>query len=126
MPPYFCRGLEKLESSGLHCCNDVLRSSNLEKLQNVLGTKLGETVWSFCLGDDPRPIPTPQHGVGDKGHGDRTLTVSVNWGVRLTSERGIANFLTQMAQECEKRLYEADGSVGALTLKVTSVGKPMK
>lgn len=109
--------MEKLTSINLNNCDDVLRTCDIEKLQSLLGKKLGETLWSFCHGCDPRPVPHPQYGIGDD---DRTLTVSVNWGIRLTSERGVTSFLKQMAQECERRLTDAEGTTSDLTLKVSS------
>lgn len=99
----------------LQTCADVIKKSNLDEIQTILGKRNGEVLWQFCHGCDPRPIPNPQAGVGDT---DRTLTVSVNWGIRLTSERGVSNFMRQMAEECALRLREAEGTTEDITLKV--------
>jgi hypothetical protein len=49
---------------------------------------------------------------------NRSLTVSINWGIRLTTEKGVQNLLLQMSEECEKRLAAEELGTCDIILKV--------
>jgi len=53
----------KLKQAGLHNCEDV-QNTSVEKLESVLGKKLGQNLFQNCRGIDDRPLAYEQVGLG--------------------------------------------------------------
>jgi len=52
----------KLKQAGLNNCGDV-QNTTLEKMEKVLGKKLGQNLFQNCRGIDDRPLAYEQVGV---------------------------------------------------------------
>ena len=89
-------------------------------LNVFLGEKQGTTCYSFCMGCDPRPFPRLDSLVETNVDPDRCLTVSINWGIRLTVDAGVRNLLSQIAEECELRLSQGSLTTSDICLKVNT------
>lgn len=92
----------------------------------------------MCFGFDPRPPPAglevgeieaaSEGALGRSASAalsasaaskKRTLTVSVNWGVRLSEESHLIGLLRQLAEEASKRLEKARLFSGRIGLRVS-------
>ncbi|OEH77121.1 family domain-containing protein [Cyclospora cayetanensis] len=101
----------------------------LHLLQRALGQRRGTQLWWMCHGVDVRPLPPslpgcdgdiasfpgaaaiPTGGIPASG----SLSLSVNWGVRLKTEADLFNLLYQLALEAHKRLKKS----GLYTTKIS-------
>ncbi|KAL8441285.1 hypothetical protein Emed_007581 [Eimeria media] len=120
-------------------CTDVQkkRKDALQLLQAALGRKRGAQLWWLCHGVDVRPLPPPLPTVAAAaaaGAGSAaaaaaaaaagnvpasgSLSISVNWGIRIQNEADLLNLLRQIAQEGSKRLTANRLYAAKLTLKV--------
>eukprot|EP01053_Blabericola_migrator_P003460 Blabericola_migrator_1__3459@NODE_2020_length_3410_cov_68_980856_g1283_i0_p1_GENE_NODE_2020_length_3410_cov_68_980856_g1283_i0NODE_2020_length_3410_cov_68_980856_g1283_i0_p1_ORF_typecomplete_len679_score117_53IMS_C/PF11799_8/0_011_NODE_2020_length_3410_cov_68_980856_g1283_i013273363 len=116
---------EILSKEGVETCADCLKCLSVSQLQKLLGKQHGANIHDLAQGIDRRVIPTPEqvqggiHGLsGADGEVDskKTLTIAVNWGVRLSSEPAVLHFLHQMAEEAASRIEGK--SIGATYLHI--------
>ncbi|KAL8426616.1 hypothetical protein ACSSS7_008059 [Eimeria intestinalis] len=102
------------------------------------GRKRGAQLWWLCHGVDVRPLPPPLPTVAAAAAAaagsaaaaaaaaaasgsvpaSGTLSISVNWGIRIESEADLLNLLRQIAQEGSKRLTNNKLYTARITLKV--------
>eukprot|EP01054_Gregarina_sp_Poly1_P000585 Gregarina_sp_Poly_1__584@NODE_1139_length_4971_cov_35_431688_g785_i0_p3_GENE_NODE_1139_length_4971_cov_35_431688_g785_i0NODE_1139_length_4971_cov_35_431688_g785_i0_p3_ORF_typecomplete_len316_score52_41IMS/PF00817_20/9_8e18IMS_HHH/PF11798_8/6_6e05IMS_HHH/PF11798_8/2_4e03IMS_C/PF11799_8/2_9e03IMS_C/PF11799_8/0_52_NODE_1139_length_4971_cov_35_431688_g785_i023053252 len=116
-----------LSKHGVVTCGDCLKVVTLTKMQELFGKQQGSIFHEMCKGIDRRPIPTPEqiqgglHGIGRDGEVDakKTLTIAVNWGVRLFTEDAVLQFMDQMATETASRIEGKNIGASFLTVKVS-------
>ncbi|XP_039488384.1 DNA repair protein Rev1 isoform X2 [Drosophila santomea] len=99
----------KLKLAGLHNCGDV-QNSSLEKLETVLGKKLGQNLFQNCKGIDDRPLAYEQTR--------KTVSAEMNFGIRFTKAAECEQFLRQLSEEVTKRLVEIKRKARSINLKI--------
>uniref|UniRef100_A0A6P4EKV4 DNA repair protein REV1 n=1 Tax=Drosophila rhopaloa TaxID=1041015 RepID=A0A6P4EKV4_DRORH len=99
----------KLKLAGLNNCEDV-QNSSLEKLETVLGKKLGQNLFQNCRGIDERPLAYEQ--------ARKTVSAEVNFGIRFTNSTDCEKFLRQLSDEVTKRLIEIKRKAKSINLKI--------
>ncbi|EDV50065.1 DNA repair protein REV1 [Drosophila erecta] len=99
----------KLKLAGLNNCGDV-QNSTLEKLETVLGKKLGQNLFQNCKGIDDRPLAYEQTR--------KTVSAEMNFGIRFTKSAKCEQFLRQLSEEVTKRLVEIKRKARSINLKV--------
>lgn len=77
-------------------------------MKDILGRKLGESIYSKAHGIDNTPL------TGDVEQ--KTVNVGINWGIRLSTENELSNFLFELVAELEERL--SGNSACKITLKL--------
>lgn len=100
-----------LEQHGIRNCRDIIMKLDCQKLQSLLGAEKGSQIFYMAQGIDNRRIP--KNAVSEK-----SVTVSVNWGVRLYNKQQVNHFLFQMAQESASRITHKDLAANSLGIKV--------
>ncbi|XP_017058721.1 DNA repair protein Rev1 [Drosophila ficusphila] len=99
----------KLKQAGLNNCGDV-QNTSLEKLESVLGKKLGQNLFQNCRGIDDRPLAYEQ--------ARKTVSAEVNFGIRFTNSADCEKFLRQLSDEVTKRLTEIKRKARSINLKI--------
>ncbi|XP_037721732.1 DNA repair protein REV1 [Drosophila subpulchrella] len=99
----------KLKQAGLHTCGDV-QNTSLEKLESVLGKKLGQNLFQNCRGIDDRPLAYEQTR--------KTVSAEMNFGIRFTNSAECEQFLRQLSEEVTKRLIEIKRKTKSINLKI--------
>ena len=104
---------EKLISKGYLKCQDLLQRSKTD-LSELLGGKTGETVFNFCRGRDDREFTVK--------HERKSISVEINYGVRVQNINEFDVFLLNLCVELEKRMTKekVKGSQVSLKLKLRS------
>nr|XP_016934993.1 DNA repair protein REV1 [Drosophila suzukii] len=99
----------KLKQAGLHNCEDV-QNTSVEKLESVLGKKLGQNLFQNCRGIDDRPLAYEQTR--------KTVSAEMNFGIRFTNSAECEQFLRQLSDEVTKRLIEIKRKAKSINLKI--------
>ncbi|KAH8349817.1 hypothetical protein KR084_007757 [Drosophila pseudotakahashii] len=99
----------KLKQAGLNNCGDV-QNTSLEKLETVLGKKLGQNLFQNCRGIDDRPLAYDQQR--------KTVSAEMNFGIRFTNSTQCEQFLRQLSDEVTKRLIEIKRKTKSINLKI--------
>ncbi|XP_016959772.1 DNA repair protein Rev1 [Drosophila biarmipes] len=99
----------KLKQAGLHNCGDV-QNTSLDKLESVLGKKLGQNLFQNCRGIDDRPLAYEQTR--------KTVSAEMNFGIRFTKSAECEQFLRQLSDEVTKRLVEVKRKTKSINLKI--------
>ena len=99
----------KLREMGVEMCGE-LQGLTLSKLQLEFGAKTGRTLYQFGRGEDSRQLKLSSER--------KSLSVDLNFGIRLTTLLEAENLLKNLSAELEKRANEAKLLGGAITLKL--------
>ncbi|XP_017066284.1 DNA repair protein Rev1 [Drosophila eugracilis] len=99
----------KLRQAGLVNCGDA-QNASLEKLEAVLGKKLGQNLFQNCRGIDDRPLAFEQ--------ARKTVSAEMNFGIRFTNSTECEQFLRQLSDEVTKRLIEIRRKTKSVNLKI--------
>ena len=99
----------KLREMGVEVCGE-LQGLTLSKLQLEFGAKTGRTLFQFSRGEDGRQLKLSSER--------KSLSVDLNFGIRLTTLSEAENLLEDLSAELEKRVNEAKLLGGAVTLKL--------
>lgn len=99
----------KLKQAGLNNCGDV-QNTTLEKMEKVLGKKLGQNLFQNCRGIDDRPLAYEQIR--------KTVSAEMNFGIRFTNSVECEQFLCQLSEEVTKRLVEIRRKARSINLKI--------
>nr|XP_044250416.1 DNA repair protein Rev1 [Drosophila takahashii] len=99
----------KLKQAGLQNCGDV-QNTSLEKLETLLGKKLGQNLFQNCRGIDDRPLAYDQQR--------KTVSAEMNFGIRFTNSTQCEQFLRQLSDEVTKRLVEIKRKTKSINLKI--------
>ncbi|XP_041564256.1 DNA repair protein Rev1 [Drosophila elegans] len=99
----------KLKLAGLNNCGDV-QGTSLERLETVLGKKLGQNLFQNCRGIDERPLAFEQ--------ARKTVSAEVNFGIRFTNSNDCEKFLRQLSDEVTKRLIDIKRKTRSINLKI--------
>ena len=100
---------QKLRGAGYNFVSDI-QSSTKERLQDLLGNKLGDIVFKYAFGEDSRAVSplTERKSVG----------AEINWGVRFESSLDAEKFLKSISQQVSDRLEHAKMKGKCITLKI--------
>uniref|UniRef100_A0A1A9V359 DNA repair protein REV1 n=1 Tax=Glossina austeni TaxID=7395 RepID=A0A1A9V359_GLOAU len=98
-----------LKEAELTNCGDLQKCS-LSRLKELVGKKLGETLYQFCRGIDPRPLAFEQIR--------KSISAEVNYGIRFKKYAELEIFLKQLSEEVTKRLKDIKRKTKCLTLKL--------
>uniref|UniRef100_A0A1B0AQ86 DNA repair protein REV1 n=1 Tax=Glossina palpalis gambiensis TaxID=67801 RepID=A0A1B0AQ86_9MUSC len=98
-----------LKEAKLKSCGDLQKCS-LPRLKELVGKKLGETLYQFCRGIDPRPLVFEQIR--------KSISAEVNYGIRFKKYAELEIFLKQLSEEVTKRLKDIKRKTKCLTLKL--------
>lgn len=109
----------KLEDQGLKTCSDILQHSR-SLLCNLIGVKTGETIREYAQGIDNRPLQYV--------YLRKSISVEINYGVRLESIKDVQVFAQNLVVELEKRMKKEDlvGSQVSLKMKVRAEGESIE
>ena len=99
----------KLSSEGYEKCNDLLALSR-SKLSELLGGKTGETVFNFCRGIDTRELTVK--------HERKSISVEINYGIRVQTVKELELFLLNLSKELEKRMGRENVTGSLVTIKL--------
>jgi nucleotidyltransferase/DNA polymerase involved in DNA repair len=114
---------KRLDELGLRTCGDVITAPNVTRawLQQQLGMKTGEMIWSYCNGIDTRPLTIERAN-------KKTIGADVNYGLRFMDAPSVAAFITQVSAEVIKRMrvYRVRGYLVTVRAKKRRAGAPME
>ncbi|XP_063679934.1 DNA repair protein REV1-like isoform X1 [Bolinopsis microptera] len=99
----------KLESKSYKLCGDLLTKTKSE-LSELLGPKTGETVYNYCRGRDSRDLVLK--------HERKSISVEINYGIRLETIKQFETFLLNLCDELEKRMKNENVVGSLVTLKM--------
>ncbi|CAO3621599.1 unnamed protein product [Mucor fragilis] len=100
---------DKLKGLNIKVVGDV-RNVPLYELQAKLGSKMGQTMYSFSRGIDDRPLITNQQR--------QSVSAEVNWGVRFEHEENEREFVEGLAKEVAERLQKHNVKGKNITVKI--------
>lgn len=104
----------KLREKGVETCGE-LQQVSLSKLQSDFGSKTGRMLYDFSHGKDSRELKLSSER--------KSLSVDLNYGIRLTASSDAEDLLKNISEELERRATEAQVLGGTITLKLM-VRKP--
>ena len=109
----------KLISNNFNTYSDILQVSQ-EFLSNLLGLKTGKTIFNFCRGIDDRLFITK--------HERKSISVEINYGIRLSNVDELSTFLLNLCTELNKRMKN-EGIIGShlmLKMKIRAQGESLE
>ncbi|CAF0953613.1 unnamed protein product [Didymodactylos carnosus] len=104
--------LDKLQqrSIDIETCEQLQIQFTLDQLKQIFGQKNGQTLYDSCRGIDHRQLA--------KEHVQKSISVDVNYGIRLEKYQELEQFVKQLADELSQRLRKSNKKGKLLTLKI--------
>jgi DNA repair protein REV1 len=100
---------KKLRAAGYNFVSDI-QNSTKERLQDLLGNKLGTMAFEYAFGDDKRVVcPVTER---------KSVGAEINWGVRFESSEDAEKFLKSISQQVSDRLEHVKMKGKCITLKI--------
>lgn len=94
----------------MNLCED-LQKVPINRLQNVLGEKIGTQIYNMCRGVDK------ERNFLEKVV-RKSISCDINYGIRFTKEDEVMEFLGKMCSELEKKLHIARMTASTITLRL--------
>ena len=100
---------QKLSAQGHKICGDLINLTKTQ-LSDIVGPKTGETIYRFCRGQDDRELVIK--------HERKSISVEINYGIRVETIKELDLFLLNLCKELEKRMNTENVTGSLLTLKL--------
>ena len=100
---------QKLYAKGFEICS-ALCSLTKTDLSEILGTKTGEMIHNYCRGNDERELIIK--------HERKSISVEINYGIRVDTNEEFELFLLNLCRELEKRMKNENVVGSLITLKL--------
>ncbi|EDO05141.2 impB/mucB/samB DNA repair family protein [Babesia bovis T2Bo] len=96
------RTLDILKSCGYVYCSDI---HDKEELKELIGEKLGDTVYHFSRGKDFRNMNTAE--ARSRILKNKTITSAINYGVRITTTEQVHEYMRELVKQVWDRVEAA-------------------
>lgn len=99
----------KLEELGIKYVRDI-RELSKERLMSSMGPKTGEKLHMYARGIDPTEVG--QEGIR------KSVSAEINWGIRFVNNQQAEEFIQNLCDELQKRLFENRVKGTQLTMRI--------